>query len=420
VREGEPGWFYVGNGQLRYKDGQSWTDQYRDIDQIPAPQPMLSPSSAPESSGVHRGRSTNHVALFTGSALIVVLAAIGIYLLGFRPLPTAVSWAQSVSAIAPGDYLTISGQVTPAERGRQILLESASGPQGQWQLMRPGSVTDSRGRFAITFKPQISKSVAMRVVVDPAGRLLQATGASRPLRLLSLSRISLTGKGMVLARAPLKLTIDVSPPSTGRTVTIQESSDGLRWAPIGSSTRTTGMRTSLVDVPNPDVGVWSYRATVAPNDKFAGAVSPPMHATVRNFKTAAGTYLDIVNEWNAAKFSFMDVHGRLDAQGEVPSFMRAAAGVFSSACTREVARLGANHSWPRSVNPLIKELTTQKVVMADTLGRLSATRDAASWRTLLAQSVVADNEGRSLSGLIRVALGLPAQATTGQSAPVAV
>ena len=32
MREGEPGWYYIGNGQLRYKDGTGWTDQYQYID----------------------------------------------------------------------------------------------------------------------------------------------------------------------------------------------------------------------------------------------------------------------------------------------------------------------------------------------------------------------------------------------------
>ena len=32
MREGEPGWFYIGNGQLQYKDSNGWTDQYQDID----------------------------------------------------------------------------------------------------------------------------------------------------------------------------------------------------------------------------------------------------------------------------------------------------------------------------------------------------------------------------------------------------
>jgi len=29
MREGEPGWFYVGNGQLQYEDSDGWTDQYK-------------------------------------------------------------------------------------------------------------------------------------------------------------------------------------------------------------------------------------------------------------------------------------------------------------------------------------------------------------------------------------------------------
>ena len=32
MREGEPGWFYIGNGLLQYKDINGWTDQYQDID----------------------------------------------------------------------------------------------------------------------------------------------------------------------------------------------------------------------------------------------------------------------------------------------------------------------------------------------------------------------------------------------------
>ena len=32
MREGEPSWFYVGNGLLQYKDSNGWTDQYQEID----------------------------------------------------------------------------------------------------------------------------------------------------------------------------------------------------------------------------------------------------------------------------------------------------------------------------------------------------------------------------------------------------
>lgn len=32
MRKGEPGWFYIGNGLLQYKDINGWTDQYQDLD----------------------------------------------------------------------------------------------------------------------------------------------------------------------------------------------------------------------------------------------------------------------------------------------------------------------------------------------------------------------------------------------------
>jgi len=35
VQGNEPRWYYVGNGQLRYKDLNGWTDQYQDIDGPP-------------------------------------------------------------------------------------------------------------------------------------------------------------------------------------------------------------------------------------------------------------------------------------------------------------------------------------------------------------------------------------------------
>jgi hypothetical protein len=47
MRDGEPGWFYVGNGQLRYKDSDGWTDQYQDIDG-PAKTSDVGPSASPD------------------------------------------------------------------------------------------------------------------------------------------------------------------------------------------------------------------------------------------------------------------------------------------------------------------------------------------------------------------------------------
>jgi len=270
VSETEPGWFYVGNGQLRFKDGNEWTDEYRDIDQKPDPTPTESQSPDPEASASDRPRSKKRAALIA-SAGMVAMAATGVYFLALRPLPTAVSWTQSVSAIARGDYLTISGQITPAVSGRQIQLETASAAQGQWLRLPQASSTDSRGRFAMTVRPKLSGSILVRVVVGPAGRYVEADGASKPLRLLSSSKIRLA---VVPARTSLNLTIAVSPPSGARTVRTEKSRDRRHWTPIGSPARTRANGTVLVTVPDPGVGVWSYRAVVARDGRFAAAVSP--------------------------------------------------------------------------------------------------------------------------------------------------
>jgi hypothetical protein len=45
MREGETGWFYVGNGQLQYKDKDGWTDQHQSIDAVTDP-PLASVQSS--------------------------------------------------------------------------------------------------------------------------------------------------------------------------------------------------------------------------------------------------------------------------------------------------------------------------------------------------------------------------------------
>ena len=50
MRDGESGWFYVGNGELRYKDSDGWTDQYQDIDG-PAKTSDVEPPASPDVPG---------------------------------------------------------------------------------------------------------------------------------------------------------------------------------------------------------------------------------------------------------------------------------------------------------------------------------------------------------------------------------
>jgi hypothetical protein len=206
--------------------------------------------------------------------VLVILAAIGVYFMAFRSLPTTVSWTPSASAITPGSDLTVSGRITPAEGGRHLSLQSASSASGSWQAVPQSATTDSRGRFTLTFKPQLSGSIVLRVVVDPAGRYLKVTSQAKSVRPLSLSRLSLKGGGLITNRSPVNFTVVVDPSGAGRTVWIEQSTDKVHWVPVGLSAQTKAFGTLVVNVPAPAVGVWSYRAKVAQDDKYAAVVSP--------------------------------------------------------------------------------------------------------------------------------------------------
>lgn len=361
----------------------------------------------PDSRVTEHGHSKKMAALISGAAVLVILAAIGVYYVAFRSLPTTVSWAPSVSAIAPGGELNVSGRVTPAESGRLVSFESASSAQGPWQPMPQSATTDSRGRFSITYKPQLTGSIVMRVLVDPAGRYLAVTGQSNPVRLLTLSSISLKGGGATATQTPIKFTVAVDPPGVGRTVRIEQSSDKVRWVPVGPSARTKANGTSVVSVPGPAVGVWSYRATVVQDDEFAAAVSPVVGATVEDIKAAAAAYLSVVNEYNPVYFAFYKALRRPNAAQDVPAYLREAARKLSVADAAAAAKLRAYGSWPESVKPLIDQYIAQSVISADNTHQLSIVTNVDTWNSVFAQGDAADKEGGRLAVLIRQALGLP-------------
>lgn len=365
--------------------------------------------NTPKASPTER-RSRKLFTIIVGTALVIILAAIGVYVMAFRSLPTTVSWAPSAAAIAPGGELTVSGRVTPAETGRRVSLESAPTAQGPWLKMPQSATTDSRGRFSITYKPQLSGSIVMRVVVDPAGRYLEVTGQPKPVRLLSLSSISLKGGGTIPTQTPVVFAITVDPASAGRIIRIEQSSDKVRWVPVGPSAKTKADGTAVVKVPGPAVGSWSYRATASQDDNYAAAVSPVVGATVEDIRAAAATYLRITNEWNAAHYSFSRAVTRANSEAAIPPYLRAAAAALSLADTKAAASLRAYSPWPSSVKPLIDGMITQYVISADNHHQLSAVTDTASWNRVMTEDKAANDEGARLSTLIRQALGLPQRA----------
>jgi hypothetical protein len=88
MRDGEPGWFYVGNGQLRYKDSDGWTEQYEDLDGPPKTAPVEPPASAdvPGSGiGETEGVSGHHPSLArlcssSAHVIITLLSRLGVAL----------------------------------------------------------------------------------------------------------------------------------------------------------------------------------------------------------------------------------------------------------------------------------------------------------------------------------------------------
>ena len=243
--------------------------------------------NTPDTCKRERPRSRTLAAISAGTAAAALLAVIGVYFAAFHPLPTTVSWAPAGPAVAPGGDLAVSGRVTPAMRGRRVLFESSLDAHGPWQPMSQAATTDARGSFAITFKPHLSGPFIMHVVVDQAGRYLKVTGQSKYVRLLSPSTISLKGGGRVTNQIPVNFTVAVDPKTVGRTVRLEQSSDKVHWVRLGPSAQTQADGTTLVKVPRLAIGVWSYRAAVAQDDKFAASVSSLAGATVEDIKVVA-------------------------------------------------------------------------------------------------------------------------------------
>ena len=208
-------------------------------------------------------------------------------------------------------------------------------------------------------------------------------------------------------QTPLTFTTTVDPISAGRTVRIEQSSDKVRWVPVGPSAQTKADGTSVVKVPSPGIGVWSYRATVAKDDNYAAAVSPVVGATVEDIKAAAATYLRIINKSNAALDAFNKAVARSNVGTGFPAYLRTAAATYSAAETKAANDLRSYGAWPRSVKPLIDQMVAQFVISADNEHQLSAVTNTDSWNRVQTAGEAADAEGGRISTLIRQALGLP-------------
>lgn len=95
--EDKPGWYYVGTGQLRYHDGDGWTDQYKPIEGPKTSSvPVINESSdaarsnkSPDVKKPHRRTSPIVIALCAG----LVGLGVGVGLLNSNVLTSWASWA---------------------------------------------------------------------------------------------------------------------------------------------------------------------------------------------------------------------------------------------------------------------------------------------------------------------------------------
>src|SRR5450759_886870 len=135
-----PGWYYqVGEGRALYWDGEDWTDEALHPSAESLRLDRSESSEAESQSTIKRARPRwiGRVGVLAIIGAAAILAVLGVYLVVFRSLPTTVSWAPSVSAIAKGGELTVTGQITPIESGRTILVESSPNAHGPWKAMLP-------------------------------------------------------------------------------------------------------------------------------------------------------------------------------------------------------------------------------------------------------------------------------------------
>lgn len=71
------GWYYVGNGRLRFMDADGWTDQYRNIDDPPPAPRLEAPASSPSRPvDPHPATRPSHTTAWFAAATVAAVTAV--------------------------------------------------------------------------------------------------------------------------------------------------------------------------------------------------------------------------------------------------------------------------------------------------------------------------------------------------------
>ena len=199
------GWYYVGNGQLRYMDANGWTEQYRNIDDpVPAEETQQGPTllaGATPTTPVSR-RSKPWLITTTAAAVtaLAVSAAWATGILIHDPAeiqssvaPTLAS-AATQTAASPTPAGTFASTPAPAEpetstapaptRAPRPVASSRQAPAApppvesdfdeEWALAKAGDIVEDIGTVDERLSDGIQVDGALNLLSDSYGRLADA------------------------------------------------------------------------------------------------------------------------------------------------------------------------------------------------------------------------------------------------------
>jgi hypothetical protein len=318
----KPGWYYVGNGQLRYMDGDGWTDQYKrtddpykPIDEPPVrarplqantePVNRVSPSAATTNKPPGAKKPRRRTSLLV-IAVCVGLVGVGGGLLRPDVFHGATSWA--------------------AEQAGQIsALISPPAPTPQAIAAKPKAKAKAKAPKAAAPKAVAPKAVAPKAVAPKA----VAPKAAAP---------KAAAPGPVAPRKPSPVPAPVSrpapapPPTThtrtaadclGNIVAISEIRITATTATlVGTVTNETGLDANL-SVSGPVVEAWDtnsthvrlygdYRATPDPfGEGWAGVLHPGQSISYHSLPVTMQTP---DRNWDAVRWSAINQFDNYDDQ----------------------------------------------------------------------------------------------------------
>jgi peptidoglycan hydrolase-like protein with peptidoglycan-binding domain len=168
-----------------------------------------------------------------------------------EPLPTAITSVLSGTSVVYGATITVSGAVTPATEGQDVIIFLAG-------VAVADAATGADGSYSAEFIPRRSGEVVARLAADGA--------ASLPQQLAVRPKVTIT-HGTPVPFLPLRYVITVAPSSYAGTVSTAVWHNGVKAATV--KTRVTEGK-AVQQLPLRGVGLFTLKTTLPPGNGLAG------------------------------------------------------------------------------------------------------------------------------------------------------